>query len=193
MHTAEISKIKEQLNHVVSMVDPSFINALSELHRKLAKEHVDWAVGGELGEALRTVQVEPDCIEIVTSKKGAAQIFLAVKDLNPVGLYFQTERLNRNAIVDDKEYPVYLRSYFFDFALEGVQIKVHGDPQYRISNWDWGDKIDFTPEYIYIVGAKTAIVPLQIKLEIYQALGWKDRAEKVMQVIAKRHPPQVTA
>ena len=167
---------------------PHTVDALLSLHRKLAKEHIEWAVSGELGEALRTVQVKPDCIEIVTSKKGATQIFLAVKEFNPAGVYFQTQKLERNAIVNGKEYPVFVRSHYFDFTLGGVKVKVFGDLQFRIKDWEWGDKLEFTPDYIYLVGAKTAIVPLQVKYEIYRDLGWTDRAEKISQVISKRSP-----
>jgi hypothetical protein len=186
MYTTDVSKIREQLNRVLSMIEPSYIDALLMLHKKLAKEHVDWAVSGDLAEALKTVQTKPDCIEIVTSKKGATQIFLTFKDLNPKGIFFETQKLARNALVNGKEYPIYVRSHYFEFTLDGIKVKVYGDLQYRISDWEWGDTFQFTPEHVYVVGAKTAIVPLQIKYEIYQGLGWADRAEKIGQVLARR-------
>jgi hypothetical protein len=185
MYTTDIDKIKEQLSHVLATVNPAYVNVLLALHKRLAKERVEWALGGELGEAFKTIQVEPDCIELITNKKGAAQIFLACKDLNPQGVYFQTQKLARNAIVEGKQYPVYVRSYYFDFMLSGIKVKVHGDLQYRIGSWEWGDKLEFAPEHISVVGVKTAVVPLQVKYEIYQGLGWKDRAEKVRQALTK--------
>ncbi len=190
MHVTDIDNIKRQLSEVIGFIDPIYVNALLALHKKLANQHVDWAVSGELGEALRTIQVKPDCIEIVTSKKGAIQIFLAVKELDPLGVFFQTQRLDRNALVNGIEYPVYVRSHFFEFTLAGVKFKVYGDLQYRIGNWDWGDKLEFTPEHVYVVGAKTAIVPLQVKYEIYEALGWTDRAAKIKSAIEKRIAPR---
>jgi hypothetical protein len=188
MYTTDVSKIKQQLNTVLALVDPTYVDTLLYLHKKLGQEHIEWAVGGELAEAFRTIQTNPDCIEIVTSKKGATQIFLAMKEYGASGVYFQTQRLERNAIINGKEYPAYIRSHYFDFTLAGIKVKVYGDLQYRVNDWEWGDKLEFTPEHIYIVGTKTAIVPLQVKYEIYQGLGWTDRAEKVSQILTKRAP-----
>jgi len=186
MDTTDTNKIREQLNQVLAMVEPSYVDALLMLHKKLTNEHVEWALSGDLAEAITTVQVNPDCIEIVTSKKGATQIFLAFKGLNPKGIFFETQKLGRKAVVNAQEYPAFVRSHYFEFVLGGIKVKVYGDLQYRINDWDWGDTIQFAPEHVYVVGTKTAIVPLQVKYEIYQALGWVDRAEKIGQVLARR-------
>ncbi len=140
-----------------------------------------------MGEILKTVQVQPDCIEILTDSKGATDIFLAFKDLVPKEVLFQTQRVDRNAVIEGKEYPVYTRSYYFEFSTNGAKVKVFGDLQYRIGDWEWGHNLEFTPDYVSVVGAKTAIVPLQIKQQIYQGFGWTDRAEKIGKVL-RRHP-----
>jgi len=186
MYATDIEKIKQSLENVLTVIDPAYVETLLALHKRLAKERIEWAVGGELGEALRAVTVQPDCIEILTSKKGVAQIFLAAQELDAEGLFFQTQRLPRDALVGGKEYPVYVRSYYFEFTLNKIKIKVHGDLQYRISNWEWGDKLEFTPEHVYVVGTKTAVVPLQFKYELYQQLGWADRADKISRVLSRR-------
>lgn len=186
MVVSEGSRIKAGMGNFRPFVESHYIEALLFLHKKLTRNHVDWAVGGELGEALRTVPVKPDCIEIVTSKRGAAQIFLAVKEYAPRGVYFQIQKLNRNAVIDEKEYPVYVRSYYFEFTLGTIKVKVHGDLQFRIKDWEWSEKLSFNPEYMYVVGTKTAIVPLHIKYDLYHQLGWTDRIEKIMQAAAKR-------
>jgi len=192
MYTTDINKIKEQLNQILAMVDPIYVDALLALHKKIGKEHIDWAVGGDLGEALRTIQTQPDCIEIVTSKKGASQIFLAFENLCSKGIFCETRKLERNAIVAGKEYSAYIRSYYFDFTIGNAKVKVYGDLQYRIGNWEWGDKLEFTPEHVNVVGTKTPIVPLQVKYDIYQGLGWTDRAEKIRRLLTKQ-PPSATA
>ena len=187
MPSTEIEKIKEQLSNVLSTIDPTYIDALLTIHKRLAKTQVVWAVGGDMGEILKTVQVQPDCIEILTDCKGANDIFFAFKDLVPKDVLFQTQRVDRNAVIEGKEYPVYTRSYYFEFTANGAKVKVFGDLQYRIGDWEWGHKLEFVPDHVSIVGAKTAIVPLQIKQEIYQGLGWTNRAEKIEKVL-KRHP-----
>ena len=57
--------------------------------------------------------------------------------------------------------------------------KVHGDLQFKVDDWDWGDVLEFDPEYVYVVGAKIAVVPLSVKYELYRSLGWIDRVEKI--------------
>jgi mRNA-degrading endonuclease YafQ of YafQ-DinJ toxin-antitoxin module len=191
MYPTDLTKLKE-LSKAAAAIEPLYINALLRLTKALAKERVDWALGGELGEALRTVNVKPDCIEIYTSKRGAAKIFLAIKEHDHRGLFFQIQQLPRKAEIDGKQYPVYVRSYYFEFPYAGVRVKVHGDIQYKVGDWEWGGIVAFNPEYIYIVGVRTAIVPLQVKYELYRELGWADRAEKVSQVLARRAHVQVT-
>ena len=161
MNKTDIDKIKGQLNKVLSFVDPVYINALLLLNRKLEDVHFQWAVGGEFGEALKTVQVEPDCIEIVTNKEGAEQIFSAAKEYVPKAIVVQTSKLLRNADINGIEHPIFVRSYYFDFFLNCVKVKVHGDMQYKINNWEWGDKLEFTPEYVNVTGVKIAVVPLK--------------------------------
>jgi len=188
MIVSESTKIKEGTDNTDRNIEPQYIDALMFLHKKLTKNHVEWAVGGELGEALRTVQVKPECIEIITTKKGVAQIFLAVKEYAPKGVYFQIQKLERNAVIEEKEYPVFLRSYYFEFTIGRIKVKVHGDLQFRIKDWDWSEKVSFNPEYMYVEGTKTAIVPLHVKYELYRHLGWNDRIEKIMKAAAKRPP-----
>jgi hypothetical protein len=171
----------------IPKVGAAYANALKALHKRLSNLQLWWAIGGDLGEQLETVQVKPDCIEIVTNQEGANLIFSAVADLQPTPLQFLTQCVERGAVVGGIQYPVHMRSHYFEFQLEGVKIKVHGDLQYKMDNWEWGDKLEFAPEYIYFLGAKTALVPLRLKYEIYSNLGWADRADKIYRVLARRH------
>jgi hypothetical protein len=186
MPETDINKIKEILSTVLSLVDPAYIEALLSLHKALDHNSFEWAVGGDLGEALQTIQVEPDCIEIVTSKDGTERIFLALKEFSPKDISLQIIKLGRNAIVNGIEYPVYTRSYYFELFLGCVKVKVQGDLEYKINDWDWGDKLEFVPEYVNVAGSKTAVVPLKVMHEIYKNLGWTDRSEKIEQRINKR-------
>jgi hypothetical protein len=179
LYKKDIDKIKNQLNNVLSFVDPAYIEVLLTIHNTLENEQIEWALGGEIAEALQTVQVEPDCIEIVTGKEGAEKIFSVVKQYNPKTMEFQTNKLTRNAIINGIEHPIYVRSYYFDFFINCVKIKVHGDMQYKINDWDWGDKLEFTPEYVNVTGVRIAVVPLEVKQEIYKNLGWTDKLEKI--------------
>ena len=177
--------ILNQLSQVITFIPKQYLDALLTLHEKLEGKNIKWVVNGDLAERLRTVQVEPNCIEIVTSKEDAERIFLAVQEFQPPPITLQTKQLSRNAVIDGKEYPVYVRSHYFDFNLKDILVKVEGDLQFKVGEWGWGDNFEFTPEYVYVVGKKTAVTPLTIAYELYQYLGWVDRLEKIKQVTQK--------
>ena len=69
MEKKDIDKIKGRLIKVISFLDPAFIKALLSLHRTFENVHVEWAVGGELAEALETIQVEPTASRLSQAKK----------------------------------------------------------------------------------------------------------------------------
>ena len=180
----------KQFSHFVSVIPKKYLEALLILHEKLDDKNIRWTVSGDLAELLRIVKVEPDFIEIVTSKNGAHQIFQAVQQFKPNQMSYLTQLLPRNAVVEGKEYPVYIRSYFFDFNVNDVKVKVEGNLQFKIGDWDWGEVFDFTPDYVYIVGKKTAVTPLSIASDLYGNLGWIDRVEKINKVTQKLREKQ---
>ena len=109
-----------------------------------------------------------------------------MKEFNPGQIDYCIQQISRNALIDEVEFPIYIRSYNFEFTVEGIKFKVFGDLQYKVDNWDWGDKFEVQPETIYIVNKKTSIIPLQVKFELYQCLGWADREEKINAVFENR-------
>jgi hypothetical protein len=172
-----------QMSHFLTVIPQKYVTVLLILHYKLNDKNIKWIVSGDLSERLRIIKVDPDCIEIVTSKDGAEQIFQAVQEFNPQKVNFQTRQLTRNAMIAGEELPVYARSYYFEFNVKEVTVKVQGDLQFKVGNWDWGEVFDFDPEYVYVTGKKIALTPLRIQCEFYQMLGWNDRAEKIAQII----------
>ncbi len=184
MSTASMDYLR-QLSEVLSVVPNTYVNAILKLHEKLEGRNAIWIIDGDLAEALRTVSVAPDCIEIVCTKRDAKQIFEAVKDLKPTPMALHVKKLPRKATVERKEFSVLVRSYSFEFMVDGVEIEVEGNVQYKVGEWDWGEVFMFNPEYVYVVGKKTAVTPLAVRAELYQCLGWKDRYEEVMGVIQR--------
>lgn len=184
-------EIWDQLNHFVSVIPKQYFDALLTLHQKLDSKNIDWVVNGELAERLRIVQIEAECIEIVSSKEDVERIFQLVQEFEPQSITFQTRRLLRNAAIEGREYPVYVRSYYFDFELNSVKIRVNGDLQFKVDDWDWGDVFEFAPEYVYVVGKKIAVTPLSIASELYSNLGWTDRVEKIREVTLKNHSQKI--
>ncbi len=171
-----------QVSRFLTFIPQEYIEALLTLQSKLDGKEIKWVVNGDLAERLRLVKVDPDCIEIVASKDGVEKIFENLKEFNPQPVKFQTQQLTRNAVIAGKEFPVFHRSYYFDFKIKTVTIKVHGDLQFKVDNWEWGEVFDFNPEYVYVTGKKIAVTPLTIQYEFYQMLNWVDRAEKINQI-----------
>jgi hypothetical protein len=179
------SEAEELMNPFVTLIPLKYIDTLLLLNSKLKDKGIKWAVSGNLGEALRTVHVDPDCIEIVTTKEGSIKIFQAVHEYNPKRPRRRTEALPRHAVIGEKEYSVRIRSTFFEFNINSIKVKVYGDLQFQIANWEWGDKIEFDPDYIIVVNQTMAVMPLSIKYDLYRGLGWIDRAEKIRQVLVR--------
>ena len=73
--------MERQLNPFLIIIPPQYVSALLKLHEKFEGKNIDWALSGDLGEAINGVRLEPDCIEIVTSKDGAEQIQQSVEEL----------------------------------------------------------------------------------------------------------------
>jgi hypothetical protein len=187
MHSGE-SNIPHQISRVLNIIPKPMMDAVMALHKNLDDKQIEWALTGDLAEALRVVKVEPDCVEVVTSKENAENAFQALQEFSPSQIELKIQKLSRSANIEKEQRPVFIRSYYFEFLIGSVLIKVHGDFQYRIDNWDWGDVLQFTPEYVYLTTQKTALVPLSIKHEIYQMLGWKDRSDKIEQVTNRKTP-----
>jgi hypothetical protein len=172
-----------QLSPFLTIIPQKYVDTLLTLHSKLNNKNIKWVLSGNLAQRLRLVKVDPDFVEVVTSKDGAEQINQAVQEFKPQKVSVQTKQLSRNAVIGGKEFPVYSRSYCFEFMIKDVTVKVEGDLQFKVGNWDWGDVFDFEPEYVCVTGKKIAVTPLAILHELYQMLGWVDRAEKIAQII----------
>jgi hypothetical protein len=164
---------------MIFLLEQRFIDALFDINETLKDSKIEWAIGGDLGEALLGVDIDPEFIEIVTTDDGVYSLHESVSKYHPSNVDTNIQQLPRNASIGEKTYPVYLRSLYFEFVVKNVNISVHGSMSYRINDWDWGDPLDFTPQFVYLGKYKSSVIPLSLKYELYNGLGWTDRAEKV--------------
>jgi len=96
-------------------------------------------------------------------------------------------QVKRNAEINLKPYPIRIKSYSSSFNIQGQRLDVHGNLQIKVGDWDWGDPIDYEPEYVYVVNVKVPAAPLELKKELYRGLGWYDRVSKIHAAMARRH------
>jgi len=164
------------------------LDATVVIGKTLANCTNKWALGGDVAEVISGVNVQPDHIAILTSREGCDEISgkLANYQVEPPRM---VERdLERDAKVDLKLHKIRVKSYISRLNVEGSRLDVHGDLRIKVGDWDWGDPIDFEPDYVYVVGIKVPIIPLKMKSELYTGLGWTDRATKIHEAVMKsRH------
>ena len=147
-----------------------------------------WAIGGDVAEVISGVNVEPDRVTILTTKEGCDEISGRLAKYSVAPATVVERRLEREASIGIKSYPVMIKSYMARFNIDGSELDVLGDLQIKVGEWDWGDPVDYEPDYVYVVGVKVPVVPLQLKREIYDGLGWRDRAAKIHEaVVRSRH------
>ena len=147
-----------------------------------------WAIGGDVGEVISGVNVQPSQIAILTTRGGCDEITrkLAKFQIEPSRII--EREIERDAKVDLKLLKVRIKSYMARFDIEGSRLDVHGDLRIKVGAWDWGESLDFEPDYVYVVGVKVPIVPLKMKSELYTGLGWMDRASKIHEAVMRsRH------
>ena len=164
------------------------LDATITLGEMLKDCNAKWAIGGDVAEVISGVNVEADRITILTTKEGCDEITrkLAKYQIGPPRIL--ERMLARNADIDLKSYPVWVKSYNSRFDIQGSKLDVDGDLQIKVGDWDWGDPLEFEPDYVHVVNVKVPIVPLKLKNEMYTGLGWMDRAKKIHEaVIRSRH------
>ncbi len=147
-----------------------------------------WAIGGDVAEVISGVNVKPDHIVVLTTREGVDEITRRIAKYQLEPPRTDERELERDAKVDLKLHKVRIKSYTSRFSVEGSKLDVHGDLRIKVGDWDWGDPLDFEPDYVYVVGVKVPIVPLKMKSELYTGLGWMDRATKIHEAVMRsRH------
>ena len=169
------------------VISQPILNATLKIGNLLKDFSENWGIGGDAGEIIGGVNVHPDHITILTTKKGCEEASKRLKAFYVEGPREVERQLERNAEIDSKTIPVRIKSYASQFNIEQQKVNVHGDLQIKVGEWDWGDPLDFEPEYVWVVGVKVPIVPLGLKTELYMGLGWTDRVKKINAAMARRH------
>ena len=79
-------------------------------------------IGGDAGEIMKGVNVHADTIEILTTKEGTEQICKAMSEYQTLAPAPAEERLEREADVDGKMIPVFVKSKYAELTVDGVKV-----------------------------------------------------------------------
>ena len=163
----------------VAFLTQPLLKAVIMLGGALKDISAKWAIGGDAGEIIKGVNVKTDHLEILTTKEGCDEICRVLGEHLTLEPATREKKLAKEADVDGKMYPVYIKSHYAELTINKVRVEVYGDEQIKVGEWDWGDPLDFEPDYSYIVSKKVPIVPLRLKSELDLGLGWLDRCELI--------------
>ena len=163
----------------IAFLTQPLLKAVVTLGGELKDVHAKWAIGGDAGEIIKGVNVRTDYLEILTTKEGCNEICERLKMYQTLEPATVEKKLGKEADVDGKMYPVYIKSHYAELTINKVRVEIYGDEQIKVGEWEWGDPLDFEPDYSYIVGKKIPIVPLRLKSELDIGLGWLDRVELI--------------
>jgi hypothetical protein len=169
------------------VLDKPLLEATIEVGNLLKDCQAKWALAGDIGEILNGVNVQPDHLTILTNVAGCEEISKKLERFQVEAPRQVETQIMRNAEIEPKALPITIKSYMSQFNLNGQRLNVHGDLRIKVGNWDWGDPLDYEPEYVYVVGVKVPVIPLELKTHLYRGLGWYDRVSKIHAAMARRH------
>jgi hypothetical protein len=144
-------------------------------------------MAGDVGELLSGVAVRTDHLSILTTTEGCEEISkkLAGHIVENPGIV--ERKLDREARVDLSSYSVQIKSQEAKFQIDGQRLDVYGGLQIRVGEWEWGDPLDYEPDYVYVGSEKMPVLPIRLKKELYIGLGWMDRVKKINEAMTRRH------
>jgi len=169
------------------VLDKPLLEATIEVGNLLKDCQLKWAFAGDIGEILNGVNVQPDHLTILSNIVGCEEISKKLEGFQVEASRQVETQIKRNAEIEPKPLPITIKSYASQFNINGQRLNVHGDLRIKVGDWDWGDPLDYEPEYVYVVGVKVPVVPLELKTRLYMGLGWMDRVRKIHEAMARRH------
>lgn len=121
-------------------------DTIIELSMKLKNIHEPWAITGGSNLVLRKLKKNTNDIDIITTRNGVWSIINIINN-------YQPKQKTIKSISSDLK----LRSYYFNFEINGISIEVMGDPESKINN-KWID-LDFWCRNIEVITYKSYNIP----------------------------------
>lgn len=163
------------------------VKALTEIAPKIQRSGAWWAVTGDLAECFQDTHVRPTLIEILTDKPGLEPITTSLTEYSPKRMGLVERRLQREADIEAKMYPIYERSERVELTVDGVRVLLDADYQMKVGDWEWGDAFYFEPIFTYVVGVRIPLISARLRSDIYFTLGWLDRVRLLSDAYERAH------
>ncbi len=149
------------------------IKVLKKVYKTLEKENIFWILSGSVSLAIQGVDVEPKSdIDILTDEKGSKEIYILLKEYciqEP--LYSSTNKY---------------RSYFGIYMIDGIQVEVMGDFQYKLKDGNWSKNNHLhSINKIRYEEMNLPVLEVSQELQEYENLGRLDKVEKIEQFLLK--------
>jgi hypothetical protein len=171
----------------IVMLSPPLTRCSIKLGKALAGLSSKWVISGNASEIMMGVNLQADDIVILTTKDGCEEICRRLSDHKPSIPNSVQTKLGRDADVGGTMHPVYIKSNYAELFMDNVKVKIHGDLQIKVGEWEWGDPLDWEAQYTNITGVRIPIMPMVLKSELYLGLGWLDRMELISEATHRAH------
>jgi hypothetical protein len=146
------------------MIDPSHLEVLKFVMKRLESKNITWAITGSLSMALQGVPVIPNDIDIQTDEIGAYEIQKLFKDhvTKPVTFCGDSS----------------IKSHFGSITIFNVQVEIMGGVQKLLPNGTWEPPVDIQPhrQFIKLKEMEIPVLSLEYEESAYRKLGRIERA-----------------
>ena len=152
------------------------LEVLIRISNDLEKNNIPWVLVGSLSLYLQGVNIEPEDIDILTTREGALK-------LNALWDKFKIKSVSFSETSS-------FRSYYGRFEIDGILVEVMGELEQRMND-EWVSLMNrlINPVIITIAGARIPVSPLEDQLASYEKSNReKDiiRAEKIREALAQK-------
>ena len=149
------------------MIDPTYLNALRQVHTRLRATNVNWVVTGSLSFALQGVPVTPNDIDIQTDEAGAYEIEHSLSE-------FVTRQVAFSSVEN-------IRSHFGALTIDGIKVEVMGDIQKRLEDGTWEEPVDLRhyKQFVAVEDIRIPVLSLEYEYQAYEKLGRLEKAQIV--------------
>ena len=147
------------------------LNALRQIHARLAESQIDWVVTGSLGMALQGMVVEVHDIDLQTNEAGAYEIARRCAEFVVVPVHY---------LVSER-----IRSHLGAVEIDGIQVEIMGALQKLRPDQTWEPPVDVTRHRRWVKiqteggPLRTPVLSLAYEYQAYLQMGHHEKAARL--------------